>query len=256
MKSLNIPGHDPITYRREILQLTRGIYENTESRLDLGVEHFADIGRFLGAFWMFNYEGRPTAPHVELTAGGHSDGFINTLLILSYPSLNDILAEVLAGKIKDASPPGLIVDWIVGSDHAGATFSQNVARHLRCRHDFTEKKVILQEGQKVGEIQEWKRQTIGQSEVVLQVEELVTTTATLARVRDGIRRGNPNPVCFAPFSATLVHRSDSYDFDGGGIVFGYHFDIKTWQPSECPLCKQGSKAVRPKQMWAELVGSA
>ena len=36
------------------------------------------------------------------------------------------------------------------------------------------------------------------------------------------------------------------------IVYLVHFDIKTWEPADCPLCKAGSKRLRPKQYWQEL----
>jgi orotate phosphoribosyltransferase len=138
------------------------------------------------------------------------------------------------------------VDWVIGSDHAGATLSFAVAAQLMAQHDFTEK------GE--GKTQVWKRLSIQSGEIVLQVEELITTTGTLQAVREGIRAGNPHPVSFAPLSLVLVHRSNIYEFEGTPIVYVEHYDINSWAPEECPLCAGGSERLRPKQNWAKLTG--
>lgn len=40
-----------------------------------------------GAVWFFDYEGDPQAPHAELTGGDCSDGYINSALVTSRPSI-------------------------------------------------------------------------------------------------------------------------------------------------------------------------
>ena len=137
---------------------------------------------------------------------------------------------------------------IIGSDHAGADFSHDVARWFGAKHDFTEK------SGPDGKQQVWKRFAIHEGESVLQVEELMTTAGTLMAVRDGIRKGNPSPVTFAPVVGVLVHRSDVYEIEGAPVVYLAHYDISVWDPKDCPLCAAGSKRLRPKQHWAELTG--
>lgn len=134
--------------------------------------------------------------------------------------------------------------WVIGSEHAGATFSHSVALTLGSMHDFTEK------GEEKTQV--WKRFDIKPEEIVLQVEELITTTGTLQAVRDGIRRGNSSPVTFAPVSLTLIHRSSIYEFENAPILYLAHYDINVWEPLDCPLCAAGSKRMRPKQHWKEL----
>jgi hypothetical protein len=84
----------------------------------------------------------------------------------------------------------------------------------------------------------------------------MTTAGTLMAVREGIRRGNPSPVKFASVVGVLVHRSDVYEIEGAPVVYLAHYDIKVWDPSDCPLCAAGSKRFRPKQNWAKLTGKA
>lgn len=90
----------------------------------------------------------------------------------------------------------------------------------------------------------------------MQVEELMTTSDTFTRVRNGVRTGNGSPVTFAPVAGVLIHRSGVWEIEDTKIVPFAHYDISVWEPTKCPLCKAGSKRIRPKQNWAELTGKA
>ncbi|OGL70587.1 hypothetical protein A3C09_04910 [Candidatus Uhrbacteria bacterium RIFCSPHIGHO2_02_FULL_47_44] len=200
------------------------------------------------ALWL--HSGDPKDPHAELTSGKCSNGFVDTLRVLRYTNLCELMARQIVDCLHKMSHPLIKkvgkVDWIIGSDHASAVFSYEVARRLGCQHDFTEKGS--------NNTQVWKRFQIDPNEVVLQVEELVTTTTTLSRVRSGVRFGNPTPVQFAPLVFTLVHRSKEFEFEGTPIHYVRHYDIDTWEPKDCPLCAAGSKRLKPKANWAELTG--
>ena len=207
-------------------------------------DEFDHLLRVVGGLWL--HSGDPSAPHAELTGGECSDGFVDTLRLLKYPNVCLLLAEQMA-NIYTAYMAKLPA-WVIGSDHAAATFSFAVAYHLKAKHAFTEKGPD-------GKTQLWKRETIKPGEIVLHAEELVTTTATLDRVHDGIVEGNTHPVTFAPVSLTLVHRSSSYEFNGGDILYFRHYDINKWKPEECPLCAAGSQRLRPKQNWEQLTAA-
>lgn len=197
------------------------------------------------AMWL--HDGDPSKPHAKLTSGKCSNGFINTLQVLSYTNLCQIMAGQIFRELRERHDGA--IDWVVGSDHASATLSYQLAALLGCRHDFTEKEVDRATGEKT---QVWKRFQIKPGEVVLQVEELVTTAKTLLQVREALRAGNDEPVDFAPLALTLVHRSECVEIEGDPIRYGGHWDIHTWDQSECPLCKEGSKPLKPKHNWVEL----
>lgn len=200
-----------------------------------------------GALWL--HSGNPENPHAELTSGKCSNGFVDVLRMLRFTNLCRIFGFQMFLKIAEkAREFGLdsenIASWVVGSDHAGAAFSQSVATWMDAMHDFTVKGP--------DKTQLWERFTIEPGETVLQVEELMTTAGTLQAVRAGIRKGNPHPVTFVPFAAVLVHRSEVTEIEGAPVVHLVHYNIRTWEPEECPLCKAGSKRVRPKTHWDEL----
>lgn len=203
-------------------------------------ELVSHIFKVCEALWL--HSGNPADPHAELTSGKCSDGFVDTLRVLRNTNLNAILSYELIAKFEEHYKDR--VDWVIGSDHAGATLSYRVAEWMNAQHDFTEKGP--------DKTQIWKRFTIEPDEVVLQVEELITTTGTLEAVRKGVRDGNPYKVQFAPAVMTLIHRSDIYEFEGNPILYLAHYDIKVWDPKDCPLCAAGSERIKPKQNWAKL----
>jgi len=212
------------------------------SGIEITQEEFVAIFQMCDAFWM--HSGDPKDPHAELTSGLCSNGFIDCLRALSYTGICQGMASQLVDRLYRRYNGH--IGWVVGSDHAGAAFSKDVANVLGARHDFTEKGP--------DKTQLWKRLVIPEGEVVLQIEELMTTSGTTMAVRNGIREGNPNPVTFAPVVAVLVHRSDVQEIEGSPVVYPFHFDIWTAKPEDCPLCAAGSKRLRPKANWAELTG--
>ena len=238
----------------ELLRFGGCIADQQMVKSDMTPDGVSNVLRLCEALW--RHPGDSNAPHAVLTSGKHSNGFVDTLRALSYTHVCSLLAYHLVRKIEeyedeqmDTNPDlPLGIHWVVGSDHAGAVFSHDVARWLGARHDFTEK------GPNGSQI--WKRLTIESFEKVLQVEELVTTCGTLHAVRQGLTDGGKRKVSFKPYAATLIHRSDQYHVDEActePIIFLAHYDIQTWEPEKCPLCAQGSKAIKePKKNWAEL----
>lgn len=214
------------------------------------VRHLLEL---CGALW--THSGEPRAPHAELTSGNCSDGFVDVLRATRYANVCRIFASQLVQKSNvDRLMADSRVSWVVGSDHAGATISFAVAESLHAKHDFTEKVVGTPDGKST---QAWKRFTIAPEEIVLQVEDLVTTMKTLADVQSALQRAHPeNIVRFAPIALTVVNRSGTSLYNGMHIISLLNVDINVWKPEFCPLCKQGSKRLRPKQNWTELTGQA
>jgi orotate phosphoribosyltransferase len=222
---------------------------------DQGLSHdeITHILTITDAFWM--HSGDPKAPHAELTSGRCSNGFVDVLKALRYTPVCGLFASLLVKKIdvelgdSDGDDEGLFPDWVVGSDHASATLSYQVAAYFRTKHEFTEKGP--------GKTQVWGREKIQPDEAVLQIEELITTAGTLRAVREGLIKAHEYPLNFLPFVGCVVNRSSESHFDDGPILDLVHYDIETWEPAECPLCAQGSPRLRPKRTdhWQKLKAS-
>ncbi len=220
-------------------------------------EEITKILKLCDALWI--HLGKPTDPHAELTSGKHSNGFVNVLKALVYPNLRRIFAHQLVRVLDqhylddcgDHITKGLF-NWVVGSDHAGAALALAVGEELDVMSTFTEKEQVAGSKRQI-----WNRHTIEPGQIVLQVEELVTTSLTLSAVRAGIREGTSHTdFSFGPYALTLVDRSDPKarvtEIEGTEILHLVRYEIDTWEPADCPLCKSGSLALKPKANWKEL----
>jgi orotate phosphoribosyltransferase len=204
----------------------------------------------LDAYWSFDYQGDPTRPHALLTSGNHSDGFADCLQILSYPKVSNILAFQLHKLLYEAF--GFFncvydpISWVIGSPHAGITFSYDVANFFHARHGATEKGPD-------GKGKNWRGLPIKPGENVLLVEELITTMKTASEQQSAIFTTTSEPVCFVPFLGVFFNRSGQKRYnDQWPIISVIEQYIANWKPEECPLCKKGSQAIRPKKNWKQL----
>lgn len=200
------------------------------------------------AMWV--HDGDPKKPHAELTSGLCSNGFFDCLRVICYPTLNEILAQQLARRLKAEGVES--VDWVIGSPYAAITFSYEVAKALGAVHMFAEKDPTDSTGKRML----WKRLTIPKGANVLQVEELITTSGTFREVRRAVEEGNPESVNFLPFVGTLVHRPPKLPVDYGDCKVVALIEKAIWAvpPNECPLCRADSRRYRPKTHWRELTG--
>lgn len=214
---------------------------------DISEAEFRHILGLCDALWM--HDGDPAKPHAKLTSGACSDGYVNCSQALRLPTVGAIMGRQATRALREVY--GGPVDWVVGSAYASILFSYEVARQLGAEHGYTEKAVI--DGQ---EAQTFKRFEIPEGAVVLDAEELMTTSTTAQRVLEGVNRDNPHQVEWGAPLLVLVHRSDVLEFDNRPVAYAYHLDIKTFLPADCPLCRQGSEPLPPKANWAELMGRA
>lgn len=198
------------------------------------------IYRRCDAIWFFDYQGDPEAPHVLLTGGDCSDGYINSALVTSIPSM----LSCIVGELLPYVPR---VDWVVGSPYAAITFSFELARQLGARHGHAEK------DPRDPKRMRWQRFAIPEGATVLQAEELITTFGSTLAVRHAIEAENPAPVQFLPLVATIIYRPPHLNVPPPLEVRALATRVvKTWKSDECPLHAQGSPALRPKEHWTEL----
>lgn len=216
---------------------------------DIPVKEILNWFALCDAYWL--HSGKPSDPHAELTSGMCSNGFFDCLRVLKYVNLSDILANQMARKIR-AVIGDQSVDWVIGSPMAGITFSHDVARALGAPIAMFTEKDPEQKGKML-----WKRLAIPEGDTVLQIEELTTTSKTLNAVQEAVDSGNPNPVNWLPYVGIFVHRPPRLPVDSYGdrkVIPLIETEIWAVDPSECPLCKDGSIRYRPKTHWKELTG--
>src|SRR3989344_5198074 len=79
------------------------------------------------AYWEYQGEPSPERPHVELSGGGCSNGFIDMPAILKYPYICEILGRELGKRLKMS---GAEADWVISSPYSAITLGHEVAKEL------------------------------------------------------------------------------------------------------------------------------
>lgn len=201
------------------------------------------------AGWVHN--GDPKMPHAELASGMCSNAFFFCRKLLCFPNINEILAVQLARKV-DEELAGQDVDAVVGAPMSSITLSYEVAKWLCARHGMPEKDPADQKKML------WKEEFPAGTRV-LRIEELITTSGSAIAVTQAVESAQNaagKPVVFLPIVGVLVHRPPKLPINYWGMRMVALVEKEVWAvpPDKCELCRQGSKRVKPKLNWAELVG--
>ena len=161
--------------------------------------------------------------HFLLTSGLHSPRYVEKFNVLQKPVYTDKLCRAMAEKFKDAN-----IETVVGPVTGGILLAHETGKALGTRAIFTEREN--------GKMTFRRGFTLHEGERVLIVEDIVTTGGSIREVIDVVKEHGGIPVAVS----MLVDRS------GGKATFGdvpstalLHMDVQTYQPDECPLCKQG-----------------
>jgi orotate phosphoribosyltransferase len=230
----------------------------------LSEEHWwMDIFRNLGALWVT--DGNPRRPHAELASGRHSGGYFNAEKVAELPSVLDAVAVdlvVLLSEVVTCStahvidpnigvlPPINKIYGVVGPAMGAITLAHDVARRLtqkfalRVRRAYVEKDPAKSGAMTLG------RCEIREGATYLLVEDVTTTFGTLEKIADVVRAAGG---VVYPVALAIMNRSGSAITPSGlKITSLSSMNESIWDPADCPLCRAGSVAVRPKLSWAVL----
>ena len=168
--------------------------------------------------------------HFLLSSGFHSDTYFQSALILQYPEEAEKLARALAEEVLRTIPK---VDVVVSPALGGIVIGHEMGRALRARAIFLERvdgKLVMRRGFSVEKL-----------EKCLVVEDVITTGLSTREVIEVVRSHGADVAGVA----SLVDRS------GGKVDFGVprfsllSLEVKSQQPEDCPMCKQGMPVVKP-----------
>jgi orotate phosphoribosyltransferase len=181
--------------------------------------------------------------HFKLSSGNHSQFYLQSAKVLEDPKTAKLLAEALAEQIKQS---GIKVDAVCSPALGGLIAGFALATALDVRFIFAERvdgEMTIRRGFEVNEGENYiiceDIITTGGSalEAACQVEQAggnITAYAALANrgfcVRDG-QSGKPKENCKLPFDKPLFALDD--------------FTFEMYAPENCPLCKDGSEAIKP-----------
>ncbi|MDD2554067.1 MAG: orotate phosphoribosyltransferase [Desulfotomaculaceae bacterium] len=177
---------------------------------------------------IFQKTGAMLLGHFKLTSGRHSDCYFQCARVLQYPEHTERLCRELAARFA-----GENVSVVIGPATGGIIVSYETARALGVRGIFTEREN--------GEMSLRRGFSIEPGERVLVVEDVITTGGSVLEVIDVVR-------CLGGIvvgAGLLVDRS------GGKVDLGVRKEALlvtetiSYDPAQCPLCRDGTPAVKP-----------
>lgn len=161
--------------------------------------------------------------HFLLTSGLHSPMYVEKFQVLQHPLYTEQLCKAMAAMFADEN-----IGVVIGPVTGGVLLAHEVGKALGTRAIFTERengKMALRRGFQIGE-----------GERVLVVEDIVTTGGSIKEVIEVVRAQGGIPVGVG----MIVDRSGGKaDFDGVPYKALLNLDVTTYDPNNCPLCKQG-----------------
>ena len=166
--------------------------------------------------------------HFQLSSGLHSEGYLQSALVLQHPDQAAVLGAAIADRIGQWTP-----DLVLSPALGGVVIGHEVARALGVRALFAERKdgtLVLRRGFE-----------IAAGDRVLVIEDVVTTGGSTRETMTVARAAGARVIG----AASIINRGDS------GSPFDVPFETLasvSWpalDPSDCPLCARGLPVLKP-----------
>ena len=192
---------------------------------------------------MFEVAGAIRHGHFELSSGLHTATYVQCALVLRYPRFADKLGQALAALFSDAR-----IDAVVSPALGGLIIGHEVARALPSPKDTVGGGVpaLFVERDASGTMTLRRGFTLHPDRHVLVVEDVWTTGGSTQETIHVVEEAGGRVVA----AGALIDRS------GGKIEFPVESNalvellIASYEPEDCPLCRQGSVAVKPGSRFA------
>jgi orotate phosphoribosyltransferase len=179
--------------------------------------------------------------HFELSSGLHSAMYVQCALVLQYPRFAERLGKALAGLFADAA-----IEAVVSPALGGIIVGQEVARALPGPSKGSAVggggvPALFVERDGSGTMVMRRGFTLRPDQRVLVVEDVWTTGGSTQEAIQVVQEAGGRVVA----AAALIDRS------GGKIDFPVKaqalldLPIASYDPDDCPLCREGSAAMKP-----------
>ncbi|MEI8339817.1 MAG: phosphoribosyltransferase family protein [bacterium] len=214
------------------------------------LEQWIEAYRNKGALWIHN--GKKQA-HALLRSGLHSSGFFNSRLVIADEEMLQEAASDLVEKYIGTGRSIFDVQVVVGPKTGATKLAELIAKEISeitgvtCCWASPEKVEV--NGQVTAMSFSAEEKAIVNGRAVLMCEDVLTTGGSVERTVKAVEAEGGKVL---PFTLVLVNRSGLATVGEKKIIGLIDRAMPMWEPADCPLCKQDSKAIPPKDNWAEL----
>ncbi|MCW8896246.1 MAG: orotate phosphoribosyltransferase [Sulfurimonas sp.] len=181
--------------------------------------------------------------HFKLSSGNHSQFYLQSAKVLEDPRTAQLLARALADEIKAS---GLEIDTVCAPAIGGLIAGFALAQALDVRYIFAER---------VDGVMSIRRGfEISKGEKVLMCEDIITTGGSAMEAAAAIKELGGKIVGVAALANRGFCKRQNSDITTKpncklpqNIPFFAleDFTFEMYSPEECPLCKDGSQAIKP-----------
>jgi orotate phosphoribosyltransferase len=181
--------------------------------------------------------------HFKLSSGNHSQFYLQSAKVLEDPKTAAKLAEALALQIRQN---GIEIDTICAPALGGLIAGYALASALGVRYIFAERVE--------GTMSIRRGFEVSKNEKVLVCEDIITTGGSAMEAAAVVESLGGNVVAYAALANrgfcqrqnSNIERKSNCKLPADLPFFALaDFDFKMYTPDECPLCKEGSTAIKP-----------
>lgn len=164
--------------------------------------------------------------HFLLSSGRHSDRYCQCAKLLQYPDRAARVISVITEQVKE-----LPIDMVVGPAMGGIIVAYELGRQLGVPAIFTERVDNVMTLRRGFEVKPGQK--------LLITEDVVTTGKSSLETIEVLKS----------FGAEIIGVACLADRSSGDFPYPIYsatkLNIQSWEPDECPLCKQGLPFVKP-----------
>jgi orotate phosphoribosyltransferase len=177
---------------------------------------------------VFRKRGALLEGHFRLSSGLHSNRYLQSALVLQFPDLAAALGSAIGARTASLQPTAVLSPAL-----GGIVIGQETARALGIRALFAERQdgvLTLRRGF-----------SLGVTDRVLVVEDVITTGGSTRETALAAEAAGAHVVG----AAAIIDRGVDPTALGLPLEALVRLEVPTWQPGDCPLCKQGEPVIKP-----------
>lgn len=173
--------------------------------------------------------------HFCLTSGLHSDIYFQCAKLYQYPQTVEKIAKMIAQQLKDVE-----FDTVVAPAIGAVIIGYETAKQTGKRNLFVERKD--------GVMQLRRGYSLKKGEKVVIMEDVITTAKTIHETIDALKEYEVEIAAVG----CIVDRTCGKT--GLNIKSLLQIEPVTYEPENCPLCKEGLPLVKPGSRTSAVVG--